>query len=90
MSWLQSLSAVSTIKAYREQAQTYSDEELKHALSLIANGMDPNMVLEQFAHRLTNKLTHTPSVTLKQAGYDGNTSLFTAAQELFKLKDPDL
>ncbi len=89
MSWLQSLSAVSTIKAYREQAMVYSDEELKHARSLITNGMDPEKVLQQFAHRLTNKLTHTPSVVLKQAGYDGNFELFKLARELFNLKDPD-
>jgi len=89
MHWLQSLNAVATIRAYREQSQAYSDEELKHALSLIAKGMPAEMVLQQFAHRLTNKLIHTPSVTLKQAGYDGNTELFNAAQELFNLKNPD-
>lgn len=90
MSWIRSLSAVSTIRGVREQASHLRDAELHHALQLIQSGKSPQEVLELFAHRLTNKLIHAPSVQLKQAGYDGRTELLDAARELFNLKNSDI
>ena len=90
MSWLQSLGAVSTIRAVRDKAQTNRDEELERALALLASGKSPEEVLEQFAHRLTNKLIHTPSVQLKQAGYDGRNDVFDIARTIFDIKDSEL
>ncbi len=90
MSWLQSLGAVSTIRAMRDKAQASRDEELQRALALLASGKKPEEVLEQFAHRLTNKLIHTPSVQLKQAGYDGRSDVFDAARTIFDIKDTEL
>lgn len=89
MSWMQSLGAVSTIRAVREVAQTSRDEELQAALLQIANGKDPEEVMRRLAHRLTNKLIHQPSVQLKQAGYEGRSDLFKAATKLFNLKHAD-
>ena len=90
MNWIQSLGAVSTIRGLREQAIELRDAELELALKLIEDGKNPQQVLEQFAHRLTNKLIHQPSVQLKQAAYDGRTELLDAAREIFNLKDADL
>jgi glutamyl-tRNA reductase len=90
MNWIQSLGAVSTIRGVREQAIQLRDDELQQALKLIQAGKDPQQVLEQFAHRLTNKLIHQPSVQLKQAAYDGRIELLDAAREIFNLKDADL
>lgn len=90
MSWLQSLGAVSTIRAVRDKAQTNRDEELRRAMELLASGKDPKEVMEQFAHRLTNKLIHTPSVQLKQAGYDGRKDVFDIARTIFDIKDSDI
>lgn len=89
MSWIRSLGAVDTIREVRERAETKRDKELENALKLIAAGKDPEVVLKQFAHRLTNKLLHEPSVQMKQAGYDGRSDLLKAARDLFDLK-PDL
>jgi len=90
MNWLESLGAVSTIRAVRDKAQANRDEELERALALLASGKSPEEVLEQFAHRLTNKLIHTPSVQLKQAGYDGRKDMFDVARTIFDIKDSDL
>ena len=90
MNWLRSLGAVNTIRAVRENAEHNRDIELEKAMALLASGKNPEEVLKQFAHRLTNKLIHTPSVQLKQAGYDGRNDLFDAARAIFDIKDPDL
>ena len=90
MNWIRSLGAVDTIRAVREIAEAKRDVELDHALKQIAAGKDPETVLKQLAHRLTNKLLHEPSAQLKQAGYDGRTEVLKAARDLFDLKTTDL
>jgi glutamyl-tRNA reductase len=89
MHWLQSLNAVSTIRAMRDNAEAQRNEELERALSLLQSGKDPEQVLAELANRLTNKLIHTPSVQLKKAGYDNRDDIFDTARELFDLKDKD-
>jgi len=90
MAWLQSLSAVSTIRAVRQQAEVNRDIELQAALAALAAGKNPEQVMKQFAHRLTNKLIHTPSVQLKQAGYEGRQEIFDAVRTIFDIKDTDI
>ncbi|MCI0506720.1 MAG: glutamyl-tRNA reductase [Gammaproteobacteria bacterium] len=90
MNWLRSLGAVSTICAVRQKAQSSCDAELNRALALLASGKQPEEVLKLFAHRLTNKLIHTPSVQLKQAGYEGRNEIFDAARAIFDIKDSEL
>ena len=87
MGWLQSLNAVSTIRAYRAGAEQTRDHELENAQRLLAQGRDPEQVLRLLARSLTNKLTHTPSIQMKQAGFQGRLELLQAARELFDLKD---
>lgn len=90
MNWLRSLGAVSTIRAVREHAENQRDEELERAVALLASGKSPEEVMSQLAHRLTNKFVHTPSVMLKQAGYDGRNDIFDAARTIFNIKDSDI
>ncbi|MEE8380160.1 MAG: glutamyl-tRNA reductase [Gammaproteobacteria bacterium] len=90
MHWLQSLNAVSTIRALRHNAEEQRNEELERALHLLQSGKDPEQIMAELANRLTNKLIHTPSVMLKKAGYDSRDDIFETAQELFDLKSRDL
>lgn len=90
MHWLQSLNAVSTIRAMREDAEFRRDEELERAINLLNSGKDPEKVMNELANRLTNKLIHTPSVQLKRAGYDSREEIFDTARDLFDLKNRDL
>lgn len=89
MGWLQSLNAVSAIRAYRGKAEQTRDQELENARRLLAQGRDPEHVMHLLARALTNKLIHTPSIQMKQAGFEGRLELLQAARELFDLKDVD-
>jgi len=87
MTWLQSLDAVSTIRALRENAETLRQEALARAQRKLAQGVAPEKVIQELAHTLTNKLIHTPSIQLRSAGTEKRHDLLEAAQELFDLKN---
>jgi glutamyl-tRNA reductase len=87
MGWLRSLDAVSIIQHYRGQAESIRDEVLERALRQLQNGKDPEEVLQYLAHTLTNKILHTPSAQIRQAGFQGQQSLLKAADALLKTKE---
>lgn len=87
MAWLRAQGAVSTIREYREQAQQQRDEVLVKAKQMLANGKEPQRVLEFLANTLTNKLTHVPSVQIRKAAENEDTGLLLAAIALFKLDE---
>jgi len=87
MGWLRSLDAVSIIQDYRGQAETIRDEVLERSLRHLKNGKDPEETLRYLAHTLTNKILHTPSTQIRQAGFQGQQSLLKAADTLFKIKE---
>ncbi len=89
MGWLRSLSAVDTIRSYREDAERIRDEVLEKARRHLAAGHDPDRVLQELAYGLTNKLIHTPTAQMSQAAYAGRNELLEAARELFKLNKND-
>ncbi len=89
MGWLRSLSAVDTIRSYREDAGRIRDQALEKARRHLAAGHDPEQVLQELASGLTNKLIHTPTAQMSQAAYAGRDELLEAARELFRLDDSD-
>lgn len=89
MEWLNSLDAVDTIRALRLQASLIQDEVLKAAQQKLKHGADPAEVLEEVTRTLTNKLIHTPSTQLRNAGVNGRIDLLSATHELFDLKERD-
>lgn len=88
MEWLKSLDAVSTIRSLRERATTIQEGTLEEAIKKLNRGNDPEKVLREVARTLTNKLIHSPSIQLRNAGMQGRDDLLDAARELFELK-PD-
>lgn len=84
MAWLRGHDAVSTIRDYRRKAEQQRDQVLDKARQMLANGKDPQQVLEFLARTLTNKLTHEPSVRIRQAAENGDVELLQTALELFK------
>jgi len=86
MAWVRSLDAVSLIQGYRAQAHQVRDEVLERALRQLQCGKPPEEALRFLAHTLTNKLIHTPSTRLRQAGADGRNELLEAANTLFELR----
>ena len=86
MGWLRSLDAVELIQGYRNQAENIRDEVLKKAQQQLNKGKSAEEVLNFLARTLTNKLLHTPSSQLRQAGSEGQTELLEAANTLFQLE----
>jgi glutamyl-tRNA reductase len=78
--------AADTITALRGQLQGIRDHELSQSLQRIAAGEDPTDVLQSFAHSLTNKWLHQPSLQLKAACTEGNTELLESAKQLFAIE----
>jgi len=88
MEWLKSLDAVSTIRALRDHAALIQQETLESARQKLRNGKDPEAIMQELTHTLTNKLIHSPSTRLRNAGAMGRDDLLNAARELFNL-NPD-
>jgi glutamyl-tRNA reductase len=84
------LNALSTIKAYRKKAEALRDAELQKAILGLQAGTDPEQLLQQLARNLTNKLLHAPTVHLKEAGANGQSSVVQLAHLLFDLQPHDL
>ena len=85
MAWLNSLDAVSTIRALRQQASSIQAEELANALQKLKQGGDPEQILQQATRSLTNKLIHSPSSQLRESSAEGRQDLIQATHELFNL-----
>ena len=90
MGWLNSLDAVSTIRALRNQAEQIQEEVIQNGLSKLRNGADPEAILMETARNLTNKLMHSPSSQLRSASAESREDLLQAVEELYNLSnDPD-
>lgn len=73
--------AGSTIHAYRQHSEKISQHELAHALEALHHGGDPEQVLQQLAHRLTQKLMHPTSMLLREAAKAENPDHFEWLQQ---------
>lgn len=61
------------IQHYRDQAQQYSQELLNESLEkLRQNPQNPEEILSEFAHALTQRLIHAPSKLLRSAASEGD------------------
>ena len=89
MGWLRSLDAAGMVQDYRRQAEKMRNEVLERALRQLRKGTPPEEVLNFLAHTLTNKLLHTPSTQIRQAGFEGQMELLEAANTLFQIQDSD-
>ncbi len=82
-----SLEAQDILVRFRQRHEYLKEVELNKALQRLENGDDSMDVLKTLANQLTNKIIHTPSIQLKQAGKTGRHDLLTAIDELFQLAD---
>ncbi|HEB96437.1 MAG TPA: glutamyl-tRNA reductase [Sedimenticola thiotaurini] len=87
MGWLRSLDAVDMVLDYRRKAERMRDEVLRRAMKQLQAGKTPEQVMQFLAHTLTNKLLHTPSARIRQAGVDGELALLEAANTLLQIKE---
>jgi glutamyl-tRNA reductase len=80
-----SLDAVGTIRDYRQRMEAVRDEELERALSLLAKGEEPQLVMQRLARGLANKMMHAPTVQLKKASALGDDESLALLQTMFDL-----
>ncbi|MBO1518856.1 glutamyl-tRNA reductase [Oceanisphaera pacifica] len=85
MAWFRSLESVKLIVDYRSQAELLQQQELALALQALAQGKDSAQVMQRLARRLTNKLIHTPTQALNQAGQNGDQDMLTVLANNLKL-----
>ena len=80
------MNAGDLIASFRGDAYSLRDQQLLQALAKLKNGEDPEQVLTLFAHSLTNKLLHKPTVNLRQAASDEKMDLLMLTKELYELE----
>ena len=73
--------ASSTIQAYRQHSEEVSQKELAHALESLQHGHDAEQVMQEFAHRLSQKLMHPTSILLREAAKAENPDYFEWLQQ---------
>lgn len=73
------------LRQFRGRAETIKDLELNRALKELEAGVDPKTVLDGMARALTNKLIHTPTVAIREAGADGRSDLLEYLKSLYRL-----
>ena len=89
MEWLNSLDAVSTIRALRGQAVQIQTTVVEAALLKLKQGGDPEKVVLEAVRSLTNKIIHAPSAQLRNAEAANRQELLQAARKLFNLTEND-
>ena len=84
MHWFENLQSIPTLRQLRSQTQETTQAELINAKKRLNAGDDPEQVLNQFAHALSQKFMHHPTELLLQSNDD---ELLAATRALFGL-DP--
>jgi len=82
MHWFKNLQSVPTIRDLRKRTSEITDKELLNAQKRIAAGDNPEQVLQQFAHALSQKFMHYPTESLRQ---NHDEAILSAARQLFGL-----
>ena len=89
MHWLENRELVPTIRALRDRAERMRRHELERAARMLAKGDDPEKVLEQLSHSLTNKFLHAPTRALNSAEAKDRDILVAALTRLYEINPPE-
>lgn len=80
------LDSVPAICAYRQHMENIRDTELKKAMTDLHLGKDPELVVNDLARVLTNKLMHNPSVEMRKASSEGRADLLQWSKQLLGIQ----
>ena len=83
--WQAAQAGVDVVKTFREKNIEIRDKLLSKAKQQIADGTDPESVLDEFAYKLTNQLAHGPTKVLGQLSADGNNDLLAQVSQAMGL-----
>ena len=90
MHWMERRRNVPVIMQLRDAADQLRAEELERARHLLQTGHEPAQVLEQLAHRLTNKFMHRPLTSLNESIGPERDELIGWVSHLFPLDSSPL
>jgi len=82
MHWFNNLQSIPTIRQFREQTQAFAQAELAAAKKRLAAGDNPEQVLQQLVHALSQKFMHNPTESLRE---NHDEALLMATRQLFDL-----
>ena len=85
----QTLTHADSIKTLRSHADAAREVELSRAVALIAAGHPVDTVMQELAHRLTNRLMHQPTRALREAAQREDHATLRLVTSLFKSADPN-
>jgi len=89
MHWLANRELVPTIRALRDNADRARRHEMERAMRRLTKGDDPQLVMEQLSHALTNKLLHGPTHALHHATPEEREALTVTLARLYRLQTPE-
>lgn len=89
MAWMRGRRVASVIVQVRESAAGAREEVLEKARRRLRSGESPDEVIEYVARTLTNKLLHTPSTGIREAGENDRQDIVEAARMLFGVGEGD-
>jgi len=75
------------LRAFRDQAKAIQTGALERAKKDLAQGSDPERVLERLSNDLTNKLIHAPTMAIRNASGEGRTDLLEYLRELYDINE---
>jgi glutamyl-tRNA reductase len=87
MHWMEARDAVPMIRGLRDQADRMRRHELEKAIRHLNRGDDPQLVMEELARGLTNKLLHHPCHALSHVSAEDKDKLFAALSRIYDLHD---
>lgn len=82
--WQRARVAKQLICDYRHHMQILAKQEAERSLQQLANGQCHTHVIEELTDRLVNKLTHAPTLGLRQVAVEGRHELLDLAHYLFQ------
>ena len=89
MAWMRGRRVASVIVRVRDSAAGAREEVLEKARRRLRSGESPDEVIEYVARTLTNKLLHTPSTGIREAGENDRQDIVEAARMLFGVDEGD-
>jgi len=86
MQWIENRELVPMIRALRDDAERARRREVERAVRRLTRGDDPQQVLEQLSHGLTNKFLHAPTHALNHISNTDREQVVALLRRLYRLQ----
>ena len=87
--WQQAQQSVDIVKGFRQSTQHTRDALIAKAKQQLADGQQPDVVLDDFAYKLTNQLSHRPTILLNALIAQGNQAVLEEIKQVLGHADDE-